>query len=132
MNEVNTTTSPLRNGHIVKEAATSLLSSRQVVYDVWLMRNLKDNRRIAKCDTLAEAHKAITPEHRTEYVYILKWTPAPTLDVAPVFMDRFGPLQGQSGAPKPTPECEHGWGCLCGREHTKDMRDQVRNILRSN
>ena len=85
---------------------TSLLGSAQSVYDVWLMTGLKDNRRIASKPTLRAAHEVITPEHRKEYVYILKWTPA---------------------FPKP----QHIWGCLCNRVHTNDMRESVRNILRS-
>jgi hypothetical protein len=85
---------------------SSLLRSSQVVYDVWVMTTLKTNRRIASKATLREAHKTITPEHRKEYVYILKWTPA---------------------FPKPV----HIWGCLCNQVHTNDMRTQVRNILRS-
>ena len=75
-------------------------------YDVWLMTGLKNNKRIASKETLKAAHSAITPEHRKEYVYILKWTPA---------------------FPKPV----HIWGCLCNRVHTNDMRSSVRRILRS-
>ena len=90
----------------MEEATTSPLGSGQVVYDVWLMKSLKDNKRIAEYHSLAEAYKAITPEMKREYVYILKWTPA---------------------FPKPA----HIWGCLAGRVHTNDLRDQVRHILRS-
>lgn len=79
----------------------------EIVYDVWVMKSLKDNKRIASTGTLTEAYAAITPDHRKEYVYILKWTPA---------------------FPKP----QHIWGCLCNREHTNDLRGSVRAILRSN
>lgn len=90
---MKSTHSPLRNG--------------QCVYDVWLMTDLKDNRRIASKATLHEAHEVITPEERKEYVYILKWTPA---------------------FPKP----KHVWGCICDRPHTNDLRQAVRRVLRSN
>ena len=86
--------------------ATPLLGSTRVVYDVWLMKGLKDNRRIASKASLHEAHAVITPEMKREYVYILKWTPA-------------------------FPKSKHIWGCLCNQVHTNDMRESVRAVLRS-
>jgi hypothetical protein len=136
---VKSTTLPLRSTQVVKNPATSLLRSSQVVYDVWVMTALKNNRRIAECPSLTEAREAIKPEHRKEYVYILKWTQTPyptTPTTHPSKSDRFGPLQGQC-PPSTSPssllrgrQAVYLWGCLCGRAHTNDMRDQVRVILR--
>lgn len=119
-----------------QEATISLLRSGHIVYDVWLMTGLKDNRRIAECTTLHEAHKMVTPAHRKEYVYILKWTQSSTPTTTTTTTTPFGPngpfgtLQGQHRAPVPVPTCHYIWGCLCNRVHTNDLRESVRHILR--
>ena len=95
-------------------------------YDIWVMKSLKDNKRIATTETLREAHEVITSEHRREYVYILKWSPATTVTTpkADAFGpgSRFGAAQGQHCTPEPTPTCKFVWGCLCNRVHTNDLR----------
>jgi hypothetical protein len=105
-----------------------------VTYDVWLMTGLKDNRRIATKPTLHEAYEVITPEERKEYVYILKWTPAREVLQEVDTRGRFGALQGQHRASKTAqaPTCKYIWGCICDREHTNDLRQSVRKVLRSN
>jgi hypothetical protein len=129
------TTPLLGSTRVVKEAATSLRSRRQVVYDVWLMTGLRDNQRIASKTTLREAYEVVTPEHRANFVYILRWTPV--AEAATHEVDTFGPnghfgaLQGQHRTPEATPTCKYIWGCLCGRAHTNDLREQVRAVLRS-
>ena len=118
------------------------------MYDVWVMTSLKNNRRIAECSSLTEAREVITPKHRKEYVYILKWAPTPqtsttsthprsTAPATHSTTDRFGPLQGQCPSSRSAAsllisrQAVYVWGCLCGRVHTNDMRESVRKVLRS-
>ena len=74
-------------------------------YDVYVMDKRGNAKRVAHCHTLHETRTAVKP-YRAGYVYVIATNGKPT-------------------------QPRYVWGCVDNRPHRHDLRNTVRDILRS-